>query len=125
MDLDTRIALQNEVWNQYKVTVPDLERLLQDFTDHVSPVFLLKEDIDSFLSGSFKSYLEPIQGFIRTKSYRRSEIEKAAGPLLEVKDMPGFYRDEKCGYFWSETEVSVAGAHFIEFRLHGERPLGG
>lgn len=121
MNLETKIALQNKVWELFRITVPDFELLLKDYQIHISnSVPQSIEGIPDFLNGEFKKYLEPIPGFIRSKHYKLSDIENAGMKLEPAKELKWFSKDSRYGFYWSEFEVRML---VVEYKLHGERPL--
>jgi hypothetical protein len=125
MNLETRVELQNLAWKQMKLTVPQLERLLEDYSQNVSnDLPKAPTEVAAFVNGEFKSYLEPIPGFFRMRTYSREAIEKAAGPLTSLgTNMPWGFQDSKFHLYWFETERFEFGLNITGFELHGERPL--
>jgi hypothetical protein len=121
MNLETKIALQNTVWERFQIPIPDLELLLKDYKKHISDSLPQStSEIADFLDSDFRKYLEPISGFFRSKHYRLSEIENAGMILESAKAYPWLFKDNKHGFYWSEFEIRMLT---FEYKLHGERPL--
>ena len=125
MDVETQIALENFAWKNLKINVPDFERLFADFTQHVSmDIPKYPTEVQNFMNGPFRKYLEPVPGFIRFKTYSRAQIEKTFGKLTPAgPEHPWFFRDEKLQMWWSESESFEFGMNITSIMFHGERPI--
>jgi hypothetical protein len=93
---------------------------LKDYSAHIAQDLpATPAQVESFLNGKFRKYVEPIPGFFLSRVYKKSEVEKVAGELKPTAN-DGEYRDTKFGFLWTEFEIAML---YYDFMLHGERRL--
>ncbi|MGZ3775468.1 MAG: hypothetical protein ACXWQ7_14020 [Bdellovibrio sp.] len=130
MTLPIRIALQNSLWNRFKITFPDLEKLLNAYLAYSGQKIPDQvERVDSFITNGFAAYLEPIPGFICSKKYPKTTLEQAG--IILVKKGEGShgwhnsYQDENFGTWWVDVEGRYGELIGAEFQLLGKEKIKG
>lgn len=108
LKLPIRIALQNLVWEKYKITIPNFEILLAAYLKKSSQqVPQAIDQISSFVKEGFDSYLQPVQGFICSKRYSCEVLDRHGIVLEKLPSNPKEwaalrYKDQKYNLYWME-----------------------
>ena len=106
MNIDVRIKLQNLVWNKLRVTIPNHDKLIEEF-EKLDPELLPQtvEEVEPFFTNHYVKFVEPLPGLVRSDLYMRDVLEKDGFTFEPIFDnelgYARYYVDQKTKTYWS------------------------
>ena len=107
--MNTRLALENAIWNRYEITHPNFKVLLATYLERSkqNPPNQVGE-IEGFIASGLGDYLEPIPNMICSKVYSKEQLDAAGIKLIARGPGAGGwyqdYQDEKSETWWTDVE---------------------